>query len=246
MPPTPEWMMRAPTSSVPSLSSAPAIASIEPCTSPLMTSGNSLRPAVLTCAIICSSEPRMPVWRAAGLVALLARAIVGHLAGARLAVDHREAVAGVGRAVEAEHFDRHRGPGLADRARRCRRRARARGPIRRRPPRCRRHAACRAAPARSRPGRGRGRASPRSRCLRPARSGLALRSRISACSAMVSSSLSRFSLLGRRDLDVEHVAAERLDLHLVLQQLGAHALGLGVGLSILLIATIIGTLAALA
>jgi hypothetical protein len=32
-------------------------------------------------------------------------------------------------------------------------------------------------------------------------------------------------LLGRRNLDVEHLAAERLDLHLVLQQLGAHALG---------------------
>ena len=37
-------------------------------------------------------------------------------------------------------------------------------------------------------------------------------------------------LLGRRNLDVEHVAAERLDLHLVLQQLGAHAFGLGLGL----------------
>ena len=41
-----------------------------------------------------------------GLLALLARAIVGDLAGARLAVDHREPVAGVGRAGEAEHLDR--------------------------------------------------------------------------------------------------------------------------------------------
>ena len=32
------------------------------------------------------------------------------------------------------------------------------------------------------------------------------------------------------DLDVDDVAAERFDLHLVLQQFGAHALGLGVGL----------------
>ena len=32
-------------------------------------------------------------------------------------------------------------------------------------------------------------------------------------------------LLGRRDLHVEHVAAERFDLDLVLQQFGAHALG---------------------
>src|SRR5262249_44949106 len=31
MPPTPAWMIRAPTSSVPSFSSAPEIASIEPC-----------------------------------------------------------------------------------------------------------------------------------------------------------------------------------------------------------------------
>ena len=37
-------------------------------------------------------------------------------------------------------------------------------------------------------------------------------------------------LLGRRDLDVEDVAAELLDDELVLQQLLAHALGLGVGL----------------
>ena len=65
MPPTPEWITRAPTSSVPSLSSAPMIASSEPCTSALMMSGNSLRPEVLSCDIICSSEPRMPVWRAA-------------------------------------------------------------------------------------------------------------------------------------------------------------------------------------
>ncbi len=40
------------------------------------------------------------------LVALLARAIVRHLARARLAVDHRKPVAGVRRAGEAEHFDR--------------------------------------------------------------------------------------------------------------------------------------------
>src|SRR5256885_641207 len=37
IPPTPEWITRAPTSSVPSLSSAPMIASTEPCTSPLTT-----------------------------------------------------------------------------------------------------------------------------------------------------------------------------------------------------------------
>ncbi|MCY1240848.1 hypothetical protein D9M72_537160 [compost metagenome] len=60
IPPAPECTMRARTSSVPSLSRAPAIASIEPCTSPLMTSGNSLRPEVWSWVIICSSEPREP------------------------------------------------------------------------------------------------------------------------------------------------------------------------------------------
>src|SRR5690348_5641779 len=43
-----------------------------------------------------------------GLVALLARAIVGDFAGARFALDHREAVARVGRAVETQYLDRGR------------------------------------------------------------------------------------------------------------------------------------------
>ena len=42
--------------------------------------------------------------------------------------------------------------------------------------------------------------------------------------------LVEIDLLGRRDFDFEHVAAERFDLHLVLQQFGAHALRLGVRL----------------
>ena len=58
MPPTPAWTMRAHTSSVPSLSRAAMIASTEPCTSPLMTSGNSLRPAVLSWDIRSASDPR--------------------------------------------------------------------------------------------------------------------------------------------------------------------------------------------
>src|ERR671928_54867 len=41
MAPTPEWMTRAETSSLPSFSSAPTMASTEPCTSPLMTSGKT-------------------------------------------------------------------------------------------------------------------------------------------------------------------------------------------------------------
>ena len=42
--------------------------------------------------------------------------------------------------------------------------------------------------------------------------------------------LVEIDLLGRRHLDIEHLAAERFHLHLVLQQFGAHALGLGVRL----------------
>ena len=204
------------------------IASTEPCTSPLMISGNSLRPAVLTCAIICSSEPRMPVWRAADLLALLARAIVGDFAGARLAVDDREAVAGVGRAGEAEHFDRHRGAG----------RRRPAAPVSETSARTRPHSApaTTMSPPRSVP-----------RCTSTVATGP--RPRSSLASITVPSAgrvriglevedfglqrdgleqLVEIELLGRRDLDVEHVAAERFDLHFVLQQLGAHALGLGV------------------
>ncbi len=43
--------------------------------------------------------------------ATLALAIIGDLAGARLAVDNGEPVAGLGRAVEAQHLHRHRRAG---------------------------------------------------------------------------------------------------------------------------------------
>ena len=36
-------------------------------------------------------------------------------------------------------------------------------------------------------------------------------------------------LLGRRDLDIEYLATQRLDLHLVLEQFGAHAFRLRIG-----------------
>ena len=42
--------------------------------------------------------------------------------------------------------------------------------------------------------------------------------------------LVEIGLLGGRDFDVDHVAAQRFDLDLVLQQFGAHALRLGVRL----------------
>ena len=47
MPPTPEWMTRAATSSLPTFSSAPTIASTEPCTSALTTSGELLAAGAL-------------------------------------------------------------------------------------------------------------------------------------------------------------------------------------------------------
>ena len=58
--------------------------------------------------------------------------------------------------------------------------------------------------------------------------------------------LVEIGLLERRDFDVEHLAAELFDHDLVLQQLLAHPLGLASALSILLMATMIGTCAALA
>src|SRR5215216_6774216 len=104
IPPTPAWITRAATSSVPSLSSAPMIASTEPCTSPLITSGNSLRPALLSWLIICSSEPRMAP----------PRAVIGDFTRAAFAADDRETVPGFRRAAEPENLDRHRRPRLVD------------------------------------------------------------------------------------------------------------------------------------
>ena len=60
MPPTPACMICAATSSVPSFSSACTIASTEPCTSPLMTIGERRLPCTCRRWIICSSEPRAP------------------------------------------------------------------------------------------------------------------------------------------------------------------------------------------
>ena len=114
MPPTPAWMTRAATSSVPSFSSAPTIASTEPCTSPLMTSGNSLRPAVLELAHHLLERAARAGCRAAELLAPLALAVFGDLAGAGLVLDDGEAVAGLRRAVEAEHLDRRRRAGRLD------------------------------------------------------------------------------------------------------------------------------------
>ena len=67
MPPTAACSTRAATSSVLSSSNADTIASTEPCTSPLMTTGNSLRPVAFSWLIISTSEERVPPTRAAAI-----------------------------------------------------------------------------------------------------------------------------------------------------------------------------------
>ena len=222
------------------------IASSEPCTSALMMSGNSLRPAVLSWLIICSSEPRMPVARAATLSRFCRDAIVGDFARARFAVDHREAVAGLGRAGEAEHLDRRRRPG------RCRPAA----PVSETSARTRPHSApaTTMSPTRSVPrctstvATGpRPRSSLASITVPSAgRFGLALRSRISACRPMVSSSLSRLSfLVADTSTSSTSPPSDSTWISCCSSSVRTRS-GLASGLSILLIATIIGTFAALA
>ena len=171
----------------------------------------------------------MPVWRAAVLLALLAGAIVGDFAGARLVVDDREPVAGVRRAVEAEHLDRGRGAGFANRLAGI-------GDERA-------HAAPFGAgdddlaaaqrAALDQHGRDRAAAAVELRLDHgafggPLRVGLEVED--FGLQRDSFEQLVEVELLGRRHLDVEDVAAERFDLHFVLQELGAHALGLRVRL----------------
>src|SRR5664279_4982511 len=49
------------------------------------------------------------------LLALLAAAVIGDFAGAAFVLHHRQAITGIGRAGEAEHFDRRRRAGALDR-----------------------------------------------------------------------------------------------------------------------------------
>ena len=88
------------------------MASAEPCTSALMTSGSSETFLSVSLAIMSASEA--PCGRRAGLLALHADAVGGELAGAGLVLDHGEGLAGIGRAVEAEDLHRHRRTGFGD------------------------------------------------------------------------------------------------------------------------------------
>ena len=80
-----------------------------------------------------------------------------------------------------------------------------------------------------------------------ARSGLALSSSTSACSSDRFEQLVEADLLQRRDLDLERVAAQAFDDDLVAEASSVRTrCGSASGLSILLMATMIGTPAALA
>ena len=105
--------MRASTSSVPSLRSAPAMASTEPCTSPLTTQRELLAAGLLE--LLHHLLERARGAGRAQRLATLAHAVVGDLARAALALDHGERIAGLGRGVEAQDLDRHRRPGLRHR-----------------------------------------------------------------------------------------------------------------------------------
>ena len=94
------------------LAARPTMASTEPCTSPLMSSGNSLRPALLQLLHHLLERARR-AGRAERLAAL-ADAVVGDLAGAAFVLDDGELVAGLRSRVEAQDLDRNRRPGLAD------------------------------------------------------------------------------------------------------------------------------------
>ena len=186
------------------------MASIEPCTSPLITSGNSLRPGGLELIHHLLERAAHAGLPRRHLLALLPGAVIGDLARARFESTTREPVARFRRAVEAKHFHRHRRPGGDDGVAGVRRQCAHPAPFRCRRRRCRRASSvprCTSTVA----------TGPRPRSSRAsitvpsaARFGLALSSSTSACSAIMSSSLSRLSLLLRGDLDFEHVAAERL------------------------------------
>ena len=171
----------------------------------------------------------MPEMRGGGVLALLVGAIARDLAGAGFVLDHGETIAGFRRAVEAEHFDRHRRAGFVDGfALVVDQRADA-----------------------AHLGAG------HDDVADPQRAALHQHGRDRAAAAIelgfdhgafggtfrIGLEVEQFGLqrdhleqlveiglvLGG-DLDIDDVAAERFDLHFVLQQFGAHALRLGVGL----------------
>ena len=164
-----------------------------------------------------------------GLLALLTRTVIGDFAGARFVLDDGETVAGIRRAGEAEHFDRSRGTGSADGLT------------------CVGDERADAAPfgagddkvadlqgaALDQHGGDRATAAVEFGFDHSA-FGRTLRVRLEVEDfGLQTQHFQQFvdvELLGRRDFDVDHIAAERLDLDLVLQQFSAYAVRLGVRL----------------
>ena len=114
MPPTPACRMRAATSSVPSFSSEPENGfertlhvGLDDQREFLAARGLELRHHLLERAAHAGN-------RGSGVLALLVGAVARDLAGAGFVFDHGQTVAGFRRSVEAEHFDRHRGAGFVD------------------------------------------------------------------------------------------------------------------------------------
>ena len=171
----------------------------------------------------------MPEIDGGGVFALLVGAVARDLAGAGFVLDHGQTVAGFRRTVEAEHFDRHRGTGFVDGVALV--------------------VDQRADPAHLGAGD--------DDVADPQRAALHQHGRNRAAAAIelgfdhgafgrtfgIGLEVEQFGL--QRDhfqqpveiglvlgghLDIDDVAAERFDLHFVLQQFGAHAFRLGVGL----------------
>ena len=164
-----------------------------------------------------------------GLVALLALAIFGDLAGAGFGLDHRDAVAGLRRAAEAEHFRREGRAGVDAIGALVVDQGAHAAPLRTGDD----DVADRQRAALDQHGRDRAAAAvePRldDRAFRRA-VGIGLEVEHFGLQRDGFEQLVEIDLLLGRNLDFERVAAEALDLHFILQQFGAHALGLGVGL----------------
>ena len=209
----------------------------------MTTTGSSFATPAAICENICSSVPRAAGRRRG--VAPPALPEIGDLARPALVLDHDEIVAGERHAVEAQHLDRRRGTGLllvlaalVDQ---------------------RAHAAPFAAGDEDVADLQRAALHQHRRDRAAAALELGLEHdalgravRVGLQIEQLGLQQDRFlqlvevGLLERRDLDIEHLAAELLDDELVLQQFLAHPLGLASGRSILLMATMIGTSAALA
>ena len=228
-PPTPPWMTRATTSSLPSFSTAAVIASTEPCTSPLRTIGSSLRPAAFRLLIMSESEVRTAgpraaafsrFWRSRYSVISRARASVSTTATRSPASGAPEKPS-TSTGIEGPADSTVSPLSLMQRAH--------------------------AAPVRAGDDEV---ADPQRAALhenggdRPA---AAIEPRLDhralGAALRIGDEVEQFGLqrdrleqlvevdlLGRRDLDGQRVAAERLDLHVVLQQFLHHALRIGLGL----------------